>query len=399
MNLLRILSVLIHSSLLLTQETNKAGYGSLDSVPGISVPKRSFGYHFPPYMMHLYRSLKSANRSGASKGDEQKAVVKEPDTVRIITFFFFFKAFEQIGSQWVATFDFSSLLTDEELQMAELRIRLPTFPTPTDSSVEIRHTHEYPCKNGICRDQQHIGLFSTSSVVNSSTNWKVYNVTELLTGWFNTNMYSNKLRIKTTKKVKPVKGNPRGHRITLSSTESPQDQHAVNDRVLLVVYSHLKAEGGPPASLLRTAEQSKFVVGDRKGEDKQQKRHKRNRKQRNWPINPPPEHGAVSRKPLCRRVDFHIDFNQIGWGSWIVFPKRYNAYRCEGECPTPVGEDFKPTNHAYMQSLLKHYHPDRVPSPCCVATKMSSLSMLYHENGEVVLRHHEEMTVKECGCH
>ncbi|RXM33804.1 Nodal-like [Acipenser ruthenus] len=282
--------------------------------------------------------------------------------------------------------------------MAELRIRLPTFPTRTDSSVEIRHTHEYPCKNGICRYQQHIGLFSTSSVVNSSTNWKVYNVTELLTGWFNTNMYSNKLRIKTTKKVKPVKGNPRGHRITLSSMESPQDQHAVNDRVLLVVYSHLKAEGGPPASLLRTAEQSKFVVGDRKGEDKQQKRQKRNRKQRNWPINPPPEHGAVSIKPLCRRVDFHIDFNQIGWGSWIVFPKRYNAYGCEGECPTPVGEDFKPTNHAYMQSLLKHYHPDRVPSPCCVATKMSSLSMLYHENGEVVLRHHEEMTVEECGC-
>ncbi|MBN3280901.1 NODAL protein, partial [Polyodon spathula] len=212
-------------------------------------------------------------------------------------------------------------------------------------------------------------------------------------------MYSNKLRIKTTKKFKPVRVNPRGHGIILPSTESPQDQHAVNDRVLLVVFSHLKAEGGPPVSLLRTAEESKFVVSDREGEDKRQKRHKRNRKQRNWPIKSSPEHGSVSRKPLCRRVDLHIDFNRIGWGSWIVFPKRYNAYRCEGECPAPVEEDFKPTNHAYMQSLLKHYHPDRVPSPCCVPTKMSSLSMLYHESGEVVLRHHEEMIVEECGCH
>ncbi|MBN3284226.1 NODAL protein, partial [Polyodon spathula] len=306
--------------------------------------------------------------------------------------------FERIGGHWVATFDFSSLLTDEELQMAELRIRLPRFPTPTNSSVEVHHTHGYPCKIGICLDQQQIGLFSASSVMNSSTNWKVYNVTGLLTGWFNRNMYSNKLRIKKTKKVKPVKGSLGGHRITLPSREKPQDQYAVNDRVLLVVFSHLKAKGGPSASLLRTAEQSKFVVGDRKGEDKQQKRHKRNRKQRNWPVNPPPEHGAVSR-PLCRRVDLHIDFNRIGWGSWIVFPKRYNAYRCKGACPTPVGEDFKPTNHAYMQSLLKHYHPDRVPSPCCVPTKMSSLSMLYHENKEVVLRHHEEMIVEECGCH
>ncbi|MGH0123500.1 UNVERIFIED_CONTAM: hypothetical protein FKN15_012269 [Acipenser sinensis] len=36
----------------------------------------------------------------------------------------------------------------------------------------------------------------------------------------------------------------------------------------------------------------------------------------------------------------------------------------------------------HFKSLLKHYHPDRVPSPCCFATKMSSLSMLYHETAD-----------------
>uniref|UniRef100_A0A8C4RCC0 TGF-beta family profile domain-containing protein n=1 Tax=Erpetoichthys calabaricus TaxID=27687 RepID=A0A8C4RCC0_ERPCA len=65
-------------------------------------------------------------------------------------------------------------------------------------------------------------------------------------------------------------------------------------------------------------------------------------------------------------------------------PKRYNAFRCEGECPSPVDESFKPTNHAYMQ-------PNRVPCPSCVPTKLSPLSMLYYENGEVTLRHHEDM--------
>uniref|UniRef100_A0A7N8XTA1 TGF-beta family profile domain-containing protein n=1 Tax=Mastacembelus armatus TaxID=205130 RepID=A0A7N8XTA1_9TELE len=105
-----------------------------------------------------------------------------------------------------------------------------------------------------------------------------------------------------------------------------------------------------------------------------------------------------SEKSLCRRVDLHVDFNQIGWGSWIIFPKRYNAYRCEGSCPGPLGEALNPTNHAYMQSLLKYYQPDKVAPPCCAPTKMSPLSMLYYENGEMLLRHHEDMIVDECGC-
>uniref|UniRef100_A0A8C4RC03 TGF-beta family profile domain-containing protein n=1 Tax=Erpetoichthys calabaricus TaxID=27687 RepID=A0A8C4RC03_ERPCA len=75
-------------------------------------------------------------------------------------------------------------------------------------------------------------------------------------------------------------------------------------------------------------------------------------------------------------------------------PKRYNAFRCEGECPSPVDESFKPTNHAYMQVSL-HFcmfsGPNRVPCPSCVPTKLSPLSMLYYENGEVTLRHHEDM--------
>ncbi len=51
-----------------------------------------------------------------------------------------------------------------------------------------------------------------------------------------------------------------------------------------------------------------------------------------------------------------------------------------------------------LQSLLEYYHPSRVPAACCAPTKTSPLSMLYYENGELILRHHEDMLVEECGC-
>uniref|UniRef100_A0A3P8RRX7 TGF-beta family profile domain-containing protein n=2 Tax=Amphiprion TaxID=80969 RepID=A0A3P8RRX7_AMPPE len=102
--------------------------------------------------------------------------------------------------------------------------------------------------------------------------------------------------------------------------------------------------------------------------------------------------------PVCRKMDMWVDFEKLGWTEWIVFPKRYNAYRCQGSCPTPVDETFSPTNHAYMQSLLQLHHPSKAPCLSCVPTRLSPLSMLYYENGKMVMRHHENMLVEECGC-
>lgn len=48
---------------------------------------------------------------------------------------------------------------------------------------------------------------------------------------------------------------------------------------------------------------------------------------------------------------------------------------------------------------MKLYNPDTVGCSSCSPVKMSSLSMLMYEEGKVVLKHHEDMIVEECGCH
>ena len=101
----------------------------------------------------------------------------------------------------------------------------------------------------------------------------------------------------------------------------------------------------------------------------------------------------------CRKVDYFIDFEKIGWGDWIIFPKRYNAYKCVGECRVPLIATNKPTNHAFMQSLLSVNRPESgIHSPCCVPSKLIPLSILYYEDGVVKQREHEDMIVDECDC-
>ncbi|XP_036427702.1 nodal-related 2 [Colossoma macropomum] len=367
MNMLGVLFPLLYSQLLLD-----AAFGIHRNV---SAPR----HHPPSYMMRLYRSFRPSQTPSEDYTEQDRS--KQADTIRSVMS----KSLTYRDARWVATFDFSSLLSDHHVQTAELRIRVPPATgRPGNVTVEIQHQQDRPChRHDVCLEDQSMGLLPESSLISSSSHWRVYNVTSQLVQWMEKTLSQRKRRLPRIRKDHPgLKAAPNGA-----------------NRAMLVVFSHTGSKKGPQdkASLLRTAERSKFLLAS---DGQVVQRVKRQRSRRGQPIKRHSEtlRPEKEKKNLCRRVDMHVDFNQIGWGSWIVFPKKYNAYRCEGTCPSPLGEDFQPTNHAYMQSLLKHYHPGRAPSPCCAPTKMSPLSMLYYENGEMILRHHEEMVVEECGC-
>ncbi|XP_060081422.1 nodal homolog 3-C-like [Ylistrum balloti] len=107
------------------------------------------------------------------------------------------------------------------------------------------------------------------------------------------------------------------------------------------------------------------------------------------------------KRKLCQVKDFKVDFNTIGWGKWIVHPKHFNAKMCKGICPSPIKESLSPSNHAMLQGMMRantHGRKKKVSMPCCVPTKLRPQSMLYYEGDDLVVRHHEDMVVEECGC-
>lgn len=117
------------------------------------------------------------------------------------------------------------------------------------------------------------------------------------------------------------------------------------------------------------------------------------------------EQGTTKKKlkryrNICKRRSLYIDFEEINYDNWIVQPKGYEAYQCQGKCFYPVADHLHPTKHAIMQTLLHSITPSKVPRSCCVPTRLSAISVLYiDDDGVLTYRYaYSDMVVAECGC-
>ncbi|XP_077062400.1 southpaw [Siphateles boraxobius] len=397
---------------------------------------------YPLYMMQLYRDFSGNMRT--SPASVHNSTVQQADFILSLIA----QDCHQTGERWSVTFDMSSLSASDNIHLSELRIRIPAFSASRRVMVDIFHLRKRDCESDsvFCRIKRlFLGTIKSMPGTPEST-WRVFNVTELLEHWLSQGKETPK-KIPTpedgedtgsgeglepdTKSedtgsgedLEPdAKSEDTGSREGLTEPDTKSEetgsgegliepiikswrrkiQHPTAERVMIVVFYKNKCShsGQRASSLMNTVAHSKHVILSRAPDAAQARRHKRNRVEK-MRIQTDDRNATGSEQhpgELCRRVDMWVDFDQIGWDEWIVHPKRYNAYRCEGQCPSPLDESFNPTNHAYMQSLLKLFHPERVSCPSCVPTRLSSLSMLYYEGDGVVMRHHEDMIVDECGC-
>jgi hypothetical protein len=92
----------------------------------------------------------------------------------------------------------------------------------------------------------------------------------------------------------------------------------------------------------------------------------------------------------CCLWPFTVDFEkEFGW-KWIIYPAKYEANFCSGDCSLGVMMPSNPWAHLLQQAN---------GSPCCAPQKMSGINMLYmDENRNVILGKLPNMKVDRCGC-
>lgn len=120
----------------------------------------------------------------------------------------------------------------------------------------------------------------------------------------------------------------------------------------------------------------------------------------------------------CKRLDFIVNFTDIGWEKWILYPKSFNAYYCNGKCDAPLAvnineadnnvlletsttaiSEAQVTNHAQIMSIIEYNSQNNKKLTNCVPTKLNPLKIVYvNEDGEIEIKEYENMIVMQCGC-
>ncbi|XP_075056956.1 nodal homolog 2-A-like [Mixophyes fleayi] len=362
-------------------ETNQART-SLGSRPGLKVlstlaeESTPQGLMIPHYMLQLYQTLIMGNDTDPSI--LEPPVLRESDSVMSLTA----KSCSEIDHHLSFLFDMTSISSNNELKLVELRIKSATLKIYNHVMIDIYHAKEG-------QEKIFVGTLKADFSLTHGPTSKVFNVTNMIQEFI-------------------FQGHKSSYRENVKFQDMPDKlrwsscARGTHHKAMLVVFSKDKQSPSHHGhlNLIKTVETSKYIRAD--SETKQNMDNGRQR--RSWNAkhsiirdsipSRPVEYG----KPTCRRVDMFVDFTQIEWGNQIIYPKRYNAYRCEGACPIPLSEIFKPTNHAYIKSLIKLKDPERIDYPYCVPVKMRSMSMLMYEGEKIVFKNVEDMIVEDCGC-
>lgn len=106
---------------------------------------------------------------------------------------------------------------------------------------------------------------------------------------------------------------------------------------------------------------------------------------------------SIRQPDKCSKKPLKINFDEVGWSSWIIAPHSYYANYCSGECTWPISDTQNSTNHAIIQAIY-HSVGRVVPKSCCAPIKLARMAILYQLDGIVQMRQYDDMIIEACGC-
>ncbi|KAK6620057.1 hypothetical protein RUM44_006457 [Polyplax serrata] len=101
----------------------------------------------------------------------------------------------------------------------------------------------------------------------------------------------------------------------------------------------------------------------------------------------------------CCREKLYISFVDIGWNEWIIQPRGYDAYFCRGSCSNAASLTL--SGSAYNSVVRKLIRGGKKVElvPCCTATHLSPIQLIYMDNNETITQKTlPNMVVDACGC-
>ncbi|XP_063290191.1 growth/differentiation factor 2 [Pelobates fuscus] len=221
--------------------------------------------------------------------------------------------------------------------------------------------------------------------------WMTIDVTSAVKRWMNSEIENNKLEVFL--KTKPPLE-------SFNETSSSGATISTNHPPFLIVFSDDKCNRVKESSteirdLILHEEHSSLETISKNHALKYEEYKGENK-------NLPESKGRIKRSVegnYCKRTQLIVNFKDIGWDSWIIGPKSYDAGECKGECYNPLTDNWTPTKHALVQTLMHQKFPKQIRRACCVPTKLESIQVLYMDNGVPTINNDfKEMRVVECGC-
>ncbi|XP_067877734.1 transforming growth factor beta-2 proprotein-like [Heterodontus francisci] len=97
----------------------------------------------------------------------------------------------------------------------------------------------------------------------------------------------------------------------------------------------------------------------------------------------------------CCLHHLYVDFRRdLDW-KWIREPRGYGANFCGGPCPYLWSSDVL---HGKVLNLYRSRNPKASASPCCVASDLDSLAVMYYVGRRAKVAQLSDMSVQSCKC-